>query len=197
MSNICFHCGCCYLGCHVENTGLQGGDRKGMVCSSWGSPQWYVMHVTAKNYPDPDEDRPVPDEIRQHYLNWLVIKQYTLPCCCCRSHFAQLLKSLDLSIRSPYFDNSDSFFRLIFDIHNKVNEALKKPVLGEEDYAKLSAFYAAGSGVKPEEYGRAFVVVQPAKQTEEGSNSILINKKLIKEDCNLALASDPDHACVS
>ena len=47
-----------------------------------------------------------------------------------------------------------------------VNKALGKPVLQKEDLIKLMLYYGASRGAKTEEYGRAFVVVQPAEKTE-------------------------------
>ena len=196
MSHYCSVCGCNYLECHVGNKSLIGGDRSGMGCSSWGTPAWYTMHITAMDYTDPIEGTPVPDETRQHYFDWLTVKQFTLPCCCCRSHFGQLLKQLNITIHSPYFEDTESFFRLTFDLHNMVNKALGKPVLQKEDLIKLMLYYGASRGAKTEEYGRAFVVVQPAEKTEENSNSILIDKNLVKQNCKLADATSPDHNCI-
>ena len=167
-----------------------------MVCSSWGTPKWYGMHMIAMDYPDPEDGNNVPDEVRQHYLDWLTVQQHILPCCCCRSHFGQHLKQLNLTIRSSYFNDTESFFRLTFDLHNAVNKALDKPVLGEKDLVKLLKYYGASRGAKTEEYGRAFVVVQPAKKTEPGSNSILVDAGLVKQGCQLADATDPNHGCI-
>lgn len=196
MSQTCSVCGSDYSQCHVGNRSLTGGGRSGMVCSSWGTPKWYCMHMIARDYPDPEEGKDVPDEVRRHYLEWLTVQQYILPCCCCRSHFGNHLKKLGLTVRSPYFKNTKSFFRLTFDLHNTVNKTLGKPVLGEKDLVKLLTYYGASRAAKTEEYGRAFVVVQPAKKTEKGSHSILIDNGLVKKNCKLADATAPDHECI-
>ena len=197
----CTACGHNYLECHVGNRALTGGGRTGMVCSSWGTPKWYTIHMTAMDYPDPDPDEdgqvtPVPNTTRQHYLDWLTVQQHVLPCCCCRSHFAQHMKDLNLSLTSSCFEDTESFFRLTFDLHNRVNAALNKPSLKDEARVKLMKFYAASRGAKTEEYGRAFVVVQPAQNTDPEQNSILVDAGLVQQGCKLADATSPDHGCV-
>lgn len=165
--------------------------RPGMVCSSWGTPQWYCMHMTSMDYPE----KPT-DEDKARYREWLENKQYTLPCCCCRAHFAKHLAALDLDNNAHYFDNTQSFFRLVFDIHNIVNKSLGKDELDEQDFGKLFLFYSLSRGVTDKEYGRAFVVVQPAQQTHGNEQSILLSSGLVKDNCGLVSATDPDHACV-
>jgi hypothetical protein len=204
--HACMTCGSNYLMPHkpcvmsggageqasAEGRGKDHTCRSGMVCSSWGSPQWYCMHMTSMDYPEEPSDE---DKFR--YKQWLENKQFTLPCCCCRSHFVKHMSIIDLESNSHYFDNTASFFRLVFDIHNTVNKSLDKPILDEKDYIKLFHFYSASRGVTDDVYGRAFVVVQPVQKTSSCNQSILIDRGLVQKGCALASATDPDHACVT
>jgi hypothetical protein len=166
------------------------------------------MHMISRNYPE----EPTVEQ-KQQYFEWLVSHRHTLPCCCCRSHFAQHLSTHGL--HGPHvvppsskaegwrvepwnvFDNTGTFFNFLCTLHNNVNATLGRPKLTKDDFAQLYDFYGASQCATAENYGRAFVVVQPGPETTKVHDSILTHKKLVTQGCRLlGIVNAPQGTCL-
>lgn len=71
-------------------------------------------------------DTPSEQEKKCAYVFMLSLGSI-LPCEYCRVHYKAMLAELALS--PDHFCSRDAFFRLVFDMHNKVNARLNKPQL--------------------------------------------------------------------
>jgi hypothetical protein len=200
--SACETCGADFTQAHRGKLQLGGGDDAfhkcvpGMVCASWGAPMWYCMHMTARNYPE----KPTPAQ-KQQYLAWLTSHQHTLPCCCCRSHFVQHMRKYKLDRKNaaslPLFASTRPFFDFLCTLHNDVNATLKRPRLGQADFDKLYTFYGASQCATAENYGRAFVVVEPGPETRTVLDSIYARKSVADQGCRLlGLADAPLGKCL-
>ena len=188
--DVCKTCGADVKQAHVSQMRLAGGGDNyhtcvpGMVCSSWGAPMWYCMHMTARNFPE------YPDAAQKHqYLAWLTSHQHTLPCCCCRSHFGQHMrkhKLVDVEKGSPDltpFATTRTFFNFVCTLHNDVNESIGRRRLPDEDFDKLYTFYGASQCSTTENYGRAFVVIEPGLETSKVLDSIYASRSVAERGC--------------
>jgi hypothetical protein len=202
----CATCGADFTLAHRGHMQLTGGDDEfhkcvpGMVCSSWGAPMWYCMHMVARNYPE----SPTLDQKRQ-YLAWLTSHSHTLPCCCCRSHFAQHIHKYGLdgavvdggSKSLAPFETTRSFFDFLCTLHNDVNRTVGHDIVATEDFGKLYAFYGASQCASPENYGRAFVVIEPGPATRKVLDSIYVNRGVAEQGCRLlGLSNAPLVTCL-
>lgn len=149
---------------------LGGGapvEHNGMMCSGWGGPKWFTLHVEAKNYPL----KPTADD-KKRYRTYLEIQEFTLPCCCCCSNYRRHLNEM---LTDKVFESRETFFRFIFDLHNVVNKDTGKPVRGsDKDFAKIDAFYESLRAGRGTTLGRAFVVVKSLEKHGGDPHSILI-----------------------
>ena len=89
----------------------------------WGKCGWVLIHSIAINYPD----HPSPSE-KENTINFFTLLGDVLPCRYCRQHYRENLKYLPI--------NADSKMDLVWwtiDLHNRVNMATGKKVLGREE----------------------------------------------------------------
>lgn len=180
---------CAHASCRVcgENPGawphhlrafLGGGanETNGMMCSGWGAPKWFTLHVEAKNYPL----QPTAAD-KEHYRKYLEVQEFTLPCCCCCSNYRRHLREM---MTDAVFDSRANFFRFIFDLHNVVNKDTGKPVHDKEaDYERINAFYESLRAGQGTELGRAFVVVRSLEKHGADPHSILIEPACASAAC--------------
>ena len=93
--------------------------KEGMLTSVWGPPLWHFLHTISFNYPTN------PTKIqKKKYKAFIHNLTYILPCKFCRDNLKKNLKSMPPI--EKYLKNRDMFSRWIYDLHEKVNEMLKK-----------------------------------------------------------------------
>lgn len=83
----------------------------------WGEAMWFYLHTFAGAYPD----QPTEEE-RKDALDFISICFKTLVCNVCSNHAQAYLIYNPLD---KHLDNSDSFQKYLYDMHNSVNERLK------------------------------------------------------------------------
>ena len=131
--------------CNVTGPGCTAngvGERKVETCSAkkgngknakeiWGNNLWTYLHYSAMNYPDQPSAQEVED-----MKNWLCALSTTIPCAECKKHYRGYIEK-----SKPQLDNicsnKDNLFRFLFELHNKVNARLGKPVLTYEQAVKM------------------------------------------------------------
>lgn len=126
--------------------------------SKWQNRTWYIFHAYAFEYPnDPNEN----DKLlaRLFYEN-IFIK--FIACDYCKKHYMEMLKYNEVQT-----ENKNTLFKWTVDIHNKVNQRLKKDIMEWKDIYKWF------------EYG--FVGLPKNKEIMMELNQFLSNEKLIKE----------------
>ena len=107
--------------------------RNGFVSRVFGPATWMILHMVSLNYPV------VPtDEERQHYTDFFLGMQYVLPCRACRENFKKNLQDIGFD---PSIDmlGRESFAKLVWRLHNKVNEMLNKDVY--VTFEEMNSFY--------------------------------------------------------
>jgi hypothetical protein len=88
------------------------------------------MHIIALGYPSNPTytDKKAAKEFYESL-------QFLIPCPICREHYSKYLQEQAIS---PFLDRRQDLFRWTVDIHNKVNQSLKKPRVSEQE---AIAFY--------------------------------------------------------
>jgi hypothetical protein len=111
----------------------------GMAPDVWGPIFWRTMHIVSLGYsPNPTEQEQTA--AKQFYESL----QYVIPCPICREHYSHILSSMP-----PRVGNRDELVAWVFDVHNKVNEQLGKPVFTWEQYvASMVALRTGGATVR-------------------------------------------------
>ena len=109
----------------------------GMVCSTWGPPRWFSLHMATFGYPaNPSKEH--KKNMKQLIFLW----EYELPCCCCRSNYREHLKNVfKEEDQSNILASRESMIQFGFALHNAVNLALGKNKLEEEDLNKVRRMY--------------------------------------------------------
>ena len=91
----------------------------GFVTSIWGPAQWHMLHTISFNYPV----NPTLEE-KTHYRNYVLSLQNVLPCGACRKNLTNNLRRYPLQMK--HMKNRDTFSRYIYNLHEVVNNMLKK-----------------------------------------------------------------------
>jgi len=91
----------------------------GMLTTVWGPSMWHYLHTMSFNYPVLPS---VKD--KQHYRNFIMNLQNTLPCRHCRVNLKNNMKSNPL--RMCDMRNRDTFSRYVYKLHETVNKMLDK-----------------------------------------------------------------------
>ena len=100
----------------------------GMGPSVWGPIFWTMMHITTLGYPD----EPAEQE-RQAAIDFFESLRYTIPCPICKQHYSDNIT--ESPVRNAVA-SKQALIRWLFNIHNKVNQQLKKPELSWEDFVR-------------------------------------------------------------
>ena len=90
-----------------------------MLTTIWGPSLWHFLHTMSFNYPV----KPTTQD-KQKYRDTILNLQYTLPCGKCRTNLKKNFQSLPLTMK--HMKNRALFSRYVYDLHEKVNEMLKK-----------------------------------------------------------------------
>lgn len=92
----------------------------------WGPYFWFTLHTITLGYPNN------PNYInKRNYNDFFLSLQNVLPCKTCQEHYKQHLFDNPIS---SHLDNKDSLVKWCFDLHNKVNISLNKPVFTYEQF---------------------------------------------------------------
>jgi hypothetical protein len=91
----------------------------GMLTAVWGPGMWHFLHVMSFNYPTSPSH-----EDQEHYRDFILNLQYTLPCKFCRINLIKNLKRMPLT--DKVMSSRDTFSRYVYNLHELVNNLLKK-----------------------------------------------------------------------
>lgn len=106
----------------------------GMLTSTWGPMMWLILHMISFNYPvEPTQQQ------KKWYKLFVTSLTWTLPCGACRRNLRKNLRAFPLLAR--HLKTRATFSRYIYDLHNKVNEMLKKRVPSTLTYERVRDFY--------------------------------------------------------
>jgi hypothetical protein len=95
----------------------------GMLTTVWGPSMWHYLHTMSFNYPVCPS---LSD--KNHYRDFVLNLQYTLPCGKCRNNLRKNFKRLPLTMKA--MESRSTFSKYIYDLHEVVNKMLhKKPNL--------------------------------------------------------------------
>ena len=97
--------------------------------TKWGNSVWYFIHYTALNQPNL-----LTRDIALSYKNMMNSLTVLLPCEMCRGHLKQHLQDFPID---NYLRTNESLFEWTFQLHNKVNISLNKPVMNYKDARML------------------------------------------------------------
>jgi len=103
----------------------------------WGPPAWYVIHQITKNLLKLDlkkmsgnEHVTYQEAIEDLFYSLLKI----IPCSICQNHYQDLLVEDSFY---PYLDNWKKLDEWGFQLHNRVNKLLHKPIFTTAEYQKM------------------------------------------------------------
>ena len=90
----------------------------------WGPRVWGASHFITFAYPNNPTD--VDKQWMEQYFQSL---SYILPCPTCRQHFQNLLQTFPIR---NHLQSKDALTKWLVEVHNRVNDRLKKPRLSYE-----------------------------------------------------------------
>ena len=92
----------------------------------WGPYFWFTLHTITLGYPNN------PNYInKRNYNDFFLSLQNVLPCKLCQKHYKEHLYQNPIA---SHLDNKDSLVKWCFDLHNKVNLSLNKPLFTYEQF---------------------------------------------------------------
>ncbi len=102
----------------------------GMVPQTWGSSLWIFLHSIALIY------NPATD--KEKYFNFFTNLGQILPCSECQLHYQQNVNKQDLT---EALNSNETFFRWVYDLHNKVNKQTGIPESKWPSYESIKQRY--------------------------------------------------------
>ena len=140
----------------------------GMLTAVWGPAMWHFLHTMSFNYPvNPSE------EDKTHYMGFVKSLVYVLPCKYCRMNLKENFKKMPLTLET--MSCRESFSRYIYDLHEHVNNMLKKNSgLSYEDVQERYEHFRArclANSPQPKQ------PKQPSKTSAKGCTEPLFGKK--------------------
>ena len=155
-----------------------GAEDDGMHPDFFGRIWWFTMHVTSENFPLGDS--PEEQDRKKHIGTLLRSMLLTLPCRKCRHNTRDLLPLLDREFTT--MTRRECQF-LVFQLHNRVNEKLNKPVLPDSEFEKVVSLYSVGrvgNLIDGQDWsGRCGGTQILIKQRSEIKQGLLVDKKCI------------------
>ncbi len=125
---------------YTEND-YKSGD--GMLTTVWGPGIWHFLHTMSFNYPN----QPTKED-KNHYRDFILNLEFTLPCKYCRINLKKNFKKLPLKIN--IMKNRYTFSKYIYDLHEHINKMLnKKSGLSYEDVRERYEHFRARCTKKP------------------------------------------------
>jgi Erv1 / Alr family len=95
--------------------------KDGFNVNIWGKQLWSVLHCISFNYPV----EPTAAD-RTNYNTFILSLQHVLPCKACRDNYSEHLN--DMGYGMDKLRNRETFSKFVYDLHNRVNKKLNKPV---------------------------------------------------------------------
>ena len=114
----------------------------------WGPGGWVFLHTITFNYPWKYDEKNAEHRERRKFTQQLFENlKFTLPCKYCRQSFADFLKRKPIT---PHLRSRRALTRWLYDVHNMVNEKLRRQELeaAEQLFSRLEAQVAAGKLTK-------------------------------------------------
>lgn len=105
-------------------------NKIGVLPSCWGSGSWIMIHSIAYVY-NPKLDK-------EKYFNFFSNLGSILPCEDCRIHYSQNLNKQELITA---LETNETFFRWVYDLHNKVNKQTGVPESKWPSYESIREKY--------------------------------------------------------
>ncbi len=105
------------------------------MTARWGPIYWNYLHTVSLEYPD----KPTSNDVKNH-LNLINSFMETIPCPRCRQDIKNMISQKKLYTA---LKNRNSLSEYLWDIHNKVNYKLGKPIIKFETFKsqyKLKSF---------------------------------------------------------
>lgn len=100
---------------------------------AWGKPWWQVLHAVTFNYPDK------PDQAtRDRVMLFFKLVPFLLPCGLCGVHFYKAMKDGEYALTADVLQSRDTLSRWLVDVHNHVNQRLRKPAV---TYERCKTYY--------------------------------------------------------
>ena len=118
----------------------------GMQTKAWGPPTWAFLYLAAKGYPhtlNKSNDHQHRKKGMKHLLKSLI---NTLPCNLCRKSYKEFIcnkrKHPTTYIKDhKHFKSRRNLMKLIYNIHNKVNDKLCVPKCKRPAFKDVDDFY--------------------------------------------------------
>jgi len=105
-------------------------DKKGLLPSCWGPMAWGMINSVAFVY-NPQRDK-------QNYFDFFMKLGSVLPCDECRTHYYQNINKQELLAA---LESNETFFRWVYDLHNKVNQQIGVPESKWPSYESVKERY--------------------------------------------------------
>jgi len=97
--------------------------RCGLIPEKWGPCFWLHIHIVAAGFSPKEKSR------KAAYMRYFKDIGHILPCFACRKHYKQIITQyIKRGSYKSKFSSRSVLQRFVFDIHNKINIRLKKPV---------------------------------------------------------------------
>ena len=105
--------------------------------TSWGPAGWTFLHTISFVYP---ENPTIED--KQRVVDFLFAFTDVIPCQRCRSDFTHMLhenfgSTKEIALNSKFVNNRNALSRILVDMHNRVNERLKKRIVSYEKVVEI------------------------------------------------------------
>lgn len=91
----------------------------GMLTSIWGPSMWHYLHTMSFNYPI----HPTIDD-KKHYMDFILLLQYVLPCKYCRINLKENFKKLPITLKN--MKSRETFSKYVYQLHELINKMLHK-----------------------------------------------------------------------
>ena len=114
----------------------------GMITYIWGPALWHSLHTISFNYPiEPTYEQ------KKDYKKFFFSLSNVLPCKHCRDNYKKNINSSPTQLTDQVFDNRETLSRWLYDLHNRINVNLGKPVHKTYEHvrAKFEQFRAGCS----------------------------------------------------
>lgn len=111
-------------------------NKQGLLPSCWGPMLWGFLHSIAYSY--------CPETEKKIYYDFFMNLGNILPCEDCKEHYKE---NLEVNELIKGLETNESFFRFVYDLHNKVNKKLNVPESSWPSYEQVKKRYSSFKGV--------------------------------------------------
>jgi hypothetical protein len=93
--------------------------NEGLLTQIWGPSFWHSLHCISFNYP---QSPTITD--KHNYKIFFKSLCHVLPCCDCRNHFTEHIKSGETILTNDAFENRNTLTKWLYNFHVCVNKKL-------------------------------------------------------------------------